>query len=43
MTEEIMKILDGEVFSVWFLIGAALVWLHPDLREMALHQNLRPL
>jgi len=26
MTEEIMKILDGEVFSVWFLIGAALVF-----------------
>ena len=26
MTEEIMKILDGEVFAVWFLIGAALVF-----------------
>ncbi len=26
MTEEIMKVLDGEVFGVWFLIGAALVF-----------------
>jgi len=26
MTEEIMKTLDGEVFAVWFLIGAALVF-----------------
>lgn len=26
MTEEIMKILDGEIFSVWFLIGAAFVF-----------------
>ena len=26
MTEEIMKALDGEVFAVWFLIGAALVF-----------------
>ncbi|MBR4175114.1 MAG: ammonium transporter [Lachnospiraceae bacterium] len=26
MTEEIMKILDGEVFTVWFLIGAAFVF-----------------
>ena len=26
MTEEIMKILDGEVFAVWFLIGAAFVF-----------------
>ncbi len=26
MTEEIMSILDGEVFAVWFLIGAALVF-----------------
>ena len=26
MTEEIMKALSGEVFSVWFLIGAALVF-----------------
>ncbi|MBQ7558386.1 MAG: ammonium transporter [Lachnospiraceae bacterium] len=26
MTEEIMKVLDGEVFAVWFLIGAALVF-----------------
>ena len=26
MTSEIMKILDGEIFSVWFLIGAAFVF-----------------
>ena len=26
MTEEIMKALDGELFAVWFLIGAALVF-----------------
>ncbi len=26
MTEEIMQVLDGEVFGVWFLIGAALVF-----------------
>ncbi len=26
MTEEIMNLLDGEVFSVWFLAGAALVF-----------------
>ncbi|MBR4183973.1 MAG: ammonium transporter [Lachnospiraceae bacterium] len=26
MTDEIMKVLDGEVFAVWFLIGAALVF-----------------
>ena len=26
MTEEIMKVLDGEIFAVWFLIGAALVF-----------------
>ncbi len=26
MTEEIMKVLDGEIFSVWFLIGAAFVF-----------------
>ncbi|MCR4922602.1 MAG: ammonium transporter [Lachnospiraceae bacterium] len=26
MTEEILKVLDGEVFSVWFLIGAAFVF-----------------
>ena len=26
MTNEIMKILDGEIFSVWFLIGAAFVF-----------------
>ena len=26
MTEEIMKALDGEVFAVWFLAGAALVF-----------------
>ena len=26
MTEEIMKILDGEIFAVWFLIGAAFVF-----------------
>ena len=27
MTEEIMNALDGELFAVWFLIGAALVFL----------------
>ena len=26
MTQEIMKALDGEIFAVWFLIGAALVF-----------------
>ena len=26
MTEEMMKALDGELFAVWFLIGAALVF-----------------
>ena len=26
MSEEIMKALDGELFAVWFLIGAALVF-----------------
>ena len=26
MTEQIMKILDGEIFAVWFLIGAAFVF-----------------
>ena len=26
MTEEIMNALDGELFAVWFLIGAALVF-----------------
>ena len=26
MTQEIMKVLDGEIFSVWFLIGAAFVF-----------------
>ena len=26
MTEEIMSLLDGELFAVWFLIGAALVF-----------------
>ncbi len=26
MTDEIMKALDGELFAVWFLIGAALVF-----------------
>ena len=26
MTKEIMELLDGEVFSVWFLIGAAFVF-----------------
>ncbi len=26
MTEEIMKAMDGQVFAVWFLIGAALVF-----------------
>ena len=26
MSEEIMKVLDSEIFSVWFLIGAALVF-----------------
>ncbi|MCR5651380.1 MAG: ammonium transporter [Lachnospiraceae bacterium] len=26
MTEEIMKVIDSEVFGVWFLIGAALVF-----------------
>lgn len=26
MTEEIMKMMDGEIFSVWFLIGAAFVF-----------------
>ena len=26
MTEEIMKLLDGEIFAVWFLIGTALVF-----------------
>ncbi|MBR2122771.1 MAG: ammonium transporter [Lachnospiraceae bacterium] len=26
MTKEIMKVLDGEIFAVWFLIGAAFVF-----------------
>ncbi len=26
MTQEIMKVLDGEIFSVWFLIGGAFVF-----------------
>jgi ammonium transporter, Amt family len=26
MTEEIMEVLSGQVFGVWFLIGAALVF-----------------
>ena len=26
MTQEIMKALDGEIFAVWFLIGAACVF-----------------
>ena len=26
MTEEIMEVLNGQIFSVWFLIGAALVF-----------------
>ena len=26
MSEEIRKALDGELFAVWFLIGAALVF-----------------
>ena len=26
MTEEILKAVDGELFAVWFLIGAALVF-----------------
>ena len=26
MTKEIMSAIDGEVFGVWFLIGAALVF-----------------
>ena len=26
MTEEIMKIIDGEIFAVWFLIGTAFVF-----------------
>ena len=26
MTQEIMKVLDGEIFAVWFLIGAAFVF-----------------
>lgn len=26
MTEEIMEVLNGQVFGVWFLIGAALVF-----------------
>ena len=26
MTQEIMKALDGEIFAVWFLIGAAFVF-----------------
>ncbi|MCR5418592.1 MAG: ammonium transporter [Lachnospiraceae bacterium] len=26
MAEEIMQVLDGEIFAVWFLIGAALVF-----------------
>ncbi len=26
MTDEIMKVLDGEIFAVWFLIGAAFVF-----------------
>lgn len=26
MTEEIMNAVSGEIFSVWFLIGAALVF-----------------
>ena len=26
MTDEIMSLLDGEIFAVWFLIGAALVF-----------------
>ena len=29
MTEEILSMVNGEVFGVWFLIGAALVfWMH---------------
>ena len=26
MTDEIMEVLNGQVFGVWFLIGAALVF-----------------
>ena len=26
MNEEIMEILNGQIFGVWFLIGAALVF-----------------
>ena len=26
MTEEIMEVLNGQIFGVWFLIGAALVF-----------------
>ena len=29
MTEEILELVDGQLFGVWFLIGAALVfWMH---------------
>ena len=27
MTQELLKAMDGEIFAVWFLIGAALVTL----------------
>ena len=26
LTTEILKVLDGEIFAVWFLIGAAFVF-----------------
>ena len=40
MTEEILSAVDGQLFAVWFLIGAALVfwmqaqWWRPDLPEL---------
>ena len=41
MTEEILSAVDGQLFAVWFLIGASLVfwmqadsqWWRPDLPE----------
>ena len=33
MTEEIMNAISSEVYGVWFLIGAALVFWMQDLPE----------
>ena len=33
MTDEIMKVINDNVYGVWFLIGAALVfWMQADLQ-----------